>query len=262
MEDSTGIYTNSYTPRHLLESSVPPSGLVTTNTYDAIGRRIQMRDGDGGTTTFQYDAVGRLAEMNRDGSRTTITYDAINRTMTKTLPNNAVASFSYDAASRQILLYNKNSNNNRISEFRFTYDDAGNQISVRQQVRTQFPVRVTWIYDSSFQLIQEHRSGVSGYQTTFTYDNNGNRLVKKVNGTMTTSTFDAGDQLINSVDSTGVTTYSFDANGNQSLSVSPVGGRTTNSWGYENQVELVELPSGDRVTAIYNADNRRVEELS
>jgi hypothetical protein len=38
----------------------------------------------------------------------------------------------------------------------------------------------------------------------------------------------------------------------------PAGGRTTDTWGYENQTTLVQLPGGARVTMAYNADNRRV----
>jgi YD repeat-containing protein len=91
---------------------------------------------------------------------------------------------------------------------------------------------------------------------------NGNRLVKNADGSITTSTFDGADQLIDSVDSTGTTSYSFDDNGNLSLAVSPTGERTTRTWGYENQVELVRLPNGQLVTASYNADNRRVQKLT
>ena len=118
------------------------------------------------------------------------------------------------------------------------------------------------MYDSVYQLKQEHRSGVDSYQTTFTYDANGNRLVKEVDGALTTSTFDGADQLINSKDSAGITTFSYDVNGNQALTLSPASERTTRTWGYENQVHLVELPSGNVVTATYNADNRRVEEIT
>ena len=225
MEDSSGAYTYTFDSRNFLASSsaklgtiIVSTGFVVSNTYDAVGQRTEMRDADGGITTFRYDAIGRTEGVVLDGNRTTISYDAVNRVTTKVLPNNTIASFSYDAASRQKLLYNKKSGGTRISEFQFTYDDAGNQVSVREQTPLQFVhVRVTWIYDESYQLVQEHRSGASGFQTTFTYDDNGNRLVKEVDGVLTTSTFDGADQLISSVDSTGITTYSFDQNGNQAL---------------------------------------------
>ena len=147
---------------------------------------------------------------------------------------------------------------NNISSFEFTYDGAGNRISVLEHDGD----RVTWSYDRVYQLTKDDRSGPNSYQRQFTYDANGNRLVKNVDSSLTTSTFDGADQLINSQDSAGLTTYTYDANGNQSLVVSPADERTTSTWGYENQVELVELPSGQVVTSTYNADNRRVQKLT
>jgi RHS repeat-associated protein len=73
---------------------------------------------------------------------------------------------------------------------------------------------------------------------------------------------DGSERLLKSTDSSGVTNYSYDDNGNQSLSVSPSGARTTSTWGYENQVGLVALPSGQLVTSTYNADNRRVSKAN
>lgn len=226
-----------------------------------------MTDAGDGRMTYLYDDAGRLAEMvSTDGSRTTFSYDAINRPTIKELANGTRASYTFDAASRLLLHANETSANNRISEFQFTYDDAGNRLSVLEQMghgaSAQPPVRVTWTYDSIYQLEQEHRSGVDGYQTTFTYDSNGSRLVKILDGSRTTATYDASDQVTNSKDSTGITTYSFDANGNLSLAISPAGDRTTRIWGYENQVVLVELPRDQVVTASYNADNRRVQKLN
>ena len=68
--------------------------------------------------------------------------------------------------------------------------------------------------------------------------------------------------MVNSVDISGNTVYTFDDNGNQSLSVSPFGERTSRTWGYENEVKLVELPNGQIVTSYYNADNRRTRKES
>ena len=196
--------------------------------------------------------------LSIDGSRTTFSYDSANRPVLDESANGTSASHTYDAANRLVTLVNLKSDEKGISNFEFTYDAAGNRISVKEKKNN----RVTWTYDSIYQLTQEQRSGVEGYQTTYIYDSNGNRLVKNVDGSITTSTFDGADQLINSRDSTGLTTYSYDANGNQSLAVSPAGERSTSTWGYENQVELVKLPSGQVVTTTYNADNRRVSKLT
>jgi YD repeat-containing protein len=47
--------------------------------------------------------------------------------------------------------------------------------------------------------------------------------------------------------------------GNQQIEIPAAGNRTTTTWNYENQPTAYRLPSGSRVTMLYNGDNRRVE---
>jgi hypothetical protein len=42
----------------------------------------------------------------------------------------------------------------------------------------------------------------------------------------------------------------------------PLASAQQEPWGYENQVELVQLPDGKFVNTPYNADNRRVQKLT
>ena len=50
----------------------------------------------------------------------------------------------------------------------------------------------------------------------------------------------------------------FDAAGNQQIERAP-SGTTTNVWNYENQMTLVQMPNGSRVTMAYNANFRRTK---
>ena len=259
MKDSTGEYSYQYSSLNQMLVASQPSGLSTTYAYDAVGNRQFMSDAKGGKVTYYYDAANRLERMTSiDGSRTTFSYDSANRPALDESANGTSASHTYDAANRLVTLVNLKSDEKVISSFDFTYDDAGNRISMLELGGD----RVTWSYDLIYQLTKDERSVTVAYARNFTYDANGNRLVKNVDGSITTSTFDGADQLINSRDSAGLTTYTYDANGNQSLAVSPAGERSTSTWGYENQVELVKLPSGQVVTTTYNADNRRVSKLT
>ena len=86
--------------------------------------------------------------------------------------------------------------------FAYDYDAAGNCTSVLESSGD----RVTWTYDAANRLTREERSGASGYDTTYTYDALGNRLVKEASGALTTSTYDLANQLETSEDSSGVTT--------------------------------------------------------
>jgi YD repeat-containing protein len=63
--------------------------------------------------------------------------------------------------------------------------------------------RVTWTYDATDRLTREQRSGPSAYDTTYTYDPLGNRLVKDASGALTTSTYDLANQLVTSQDANG-----------------------------------------------------------
>ena len=64
-------------------------------------------------------------------------------------------------------------------------------------------------------------------------------MEKTSSGNPTTYTYDIANQLKTSADASGTTNYVFDANGNQRTTQSPVGQRTTNSWGYENELRGV-----------------------
>ena len=63
-----------------------------------------------------------------------------------------------------------------------------------------------------------------------------NRLEKTSSGNRTTYTYDIANQLKTSADASGSTNYVFDANGNQGITQSPVGQRTTNSWGVRERI--------------------------
>jgi YD repeat-containing protein len=97
-------------------------------------------------------------------------------------------------------------------------------------------------YDAARQLAGERRGGKSCYRHTFTYD--------------------AANQLRHTLGDSARTAFTFDANGNQQVTRDPNGDRTTNVWDYENKLALTQLPSGARVTALYNPDGLRVDEDS
>ena len=121
--------------------------------------------------------------------------------------------------------------------------------------------RVSWSYDATHQLTAEHRSGIHAYGQTFTYDALGNRLTKEAEGARTTSTYDAASQLVTSCGVSGITTYTF-ANGNQCIVEEPSGDRTTSVWNYDNRQTLVCYANSHRVTMAYNAAARRIEKTT
>lgn len=134
----------------LLRTELEIRGSRITYGYDADGNRETTQDSNGGWVTNSYDANGRLESMVQiDDSRTTFSYDDAGRSTEKVLPNDTKTSCAYDTASRLTVHANKTSANQRISEFQFTYDDSGNQVSLLVQkgfgATTQPAVRITWM---------------------------------------------------------------------------------------------------------------------
>jgi len=159
---------------------------------------------------------------------------------------------TYDAAGRNTEVHNVSSIDVTLSRFNYSYDAAGNKVQVLEHSGDV----VTWSYDATYQLTREHRSGIHGYDTAYTYDAAGNRTVKTDGAVRVTSVYDAANQLLTSVDSTGVTTYTHDAAGNRTVKDSP-SGLTTYDWNADGRLVRIEAP-GIAVTNLYNADRKRV----
>jgi hypothetical protein len=84
-------------------------------------------------------------------------------------------------------------------------------------------IRTTWSYDTTYQLVNEHRTaaGPAEYNITYTYDPVGNRLVMTAAGALTTYAYDAANQLQTLMEASGTTTFTFDASGNQQIEKGP-----------------------------------------
>ncbi len=63
------------------------AGNVTSITYDALGRKIQLTDPDMGTWSYGYNAASNLlTQTDAKGQTVQFTYDALNRVATKSYP--------------------------------------------------------------------------------------------------------------------------------------------------------------------------------
>ena len=214
-----------------------------------------MTNPDGGRFSYVFDAAGRVGLLvNPQVDRTSYAYDAAGRRTLKKLSNGTRASLVYDAADRMTRLANLGPGGTTLSSFAYTYDNVSNRMHVAESNGD----RVTWVYDALDQLIAERRSGANAYANTCTYDAARNRRSQNTNGSLSTYAYDVDLQVRYLLSPAGRTTYLFDANGNQTLVISPSGGRTTTTWDYENLPTTYKLAAGGRVTSVYNGDARRV----
>ena len=152
-----------------------------------------MVDPDGGRTTYAYNAAGRMSWLeNWLNERTTWAYDNLGRSTEQQLASGSKATYTYDGAGRLVRLANFTSAGTIISSFDYSCDNVGNRATVVESNGD----RVTWSYDNTYQVTREQRSGAHSYDSTFTYDAVGNRLVQQDSGTLTTYTYLCPCQLV------------------------------------------------------------------
>jgi RHS repeat-associated protein len=155
------------------------SGTIAAFTYtlDAVGNRLAMRDLEG-TTTYGYDALYRLVQVTYpDGERVDYAYDRVgNRTAMTSTVSGAIL-YTYDAGDR-LLTAGSDS---------FGWDANGRQVTRTFGVDT-----ATYTFDPLDRLTQV----VSGTTTVlFTYNGDGVRVGKSVDGTGTQYVQDVGAPL-------------------------------------------------------------------
>ena len=84
-------------PASITASMTTSDDVVTTFTYDNLGRRTAINDPSAGTRSFVYNNDGTLySETDADGRSTTMTYDANLRLSTKTTPQQTYT-YSYNS---------------------------------------------------------------------------------------------------------------------------------------------------------------------
>jgi len=205
-----------------------PSGVISSFDYtmDAVGNRTRVVEADGDVIDYTYDALYRLIEVDEqlrvdfnsdcvvniidiqastaawgtadptfdlDGSgqvnaddvmgvsnrwretceRATYTYDPMGNRLSLITPSGTLT-YTYDAADRLLSISDGTT---------FTWDNNGNQLSKGS---------TTYTYDTTNQLTQV----VNGATTVqFTYDGDGKRTRKTVNGIATSYTYDASAGL-------------------------------------------------------------------
>jgi RHS repeat-associated protein len=256
MQDANGRTTFAYDAAQRLASVVNPALKRITYGYDGASERTLLIEPGSGRFSYTWDVVGRIDHLiNPQANRTTWTYDAANRTTAQRLANGIRVSYGYDDADRLLKLANIKSDGTTISSFYYALDSVGN----RTRVVEFSGDRVTWVYDNTYQLKRETRSGLNSYDITYSYDPAGNRKTMLTGGVTTTYTCDAANQLNSYQDNTGTTNISYDTNGNQTGKIAVGGGRTTNTWDFENRLTKVVLPAGTRNTFVYDADGKRVQ---
>jgi RHS repeat-associated protein len=253
IQDRTGVTTYSYDNAGRQTAVAYGSNKALTYSFDASGNRTLMIDSDGGHTTYTYDMQNRLSLIiNPYNEYTTHTWDALDRELLKTHANAMTVSHTYDDAGRETLLQNIGSTGIAVGIYTATYDAVGNRLSVLEFEGNS----CNYSYDAVNQLTSERRTGSLAYNTTYTYDGLGNRLVKYDSGKLTTYTYNAASAQILAVPTTGLpTTTTYDSNGN--VTTDQTGTTiTTYTWDGDNRMTAFDI-GGSVSTFAYSSDGLR-----
>jgi YD repeat-containing protein len=120
---------------------------------------------------------------------------------------------------------------------------------------------VSYSNDASSQLTNEQRTGTDAFNTTYSYDPLGNRLLQTANGLVTTRTSNAANAQMVSISPSGArTTSTFDANGNL-LQENTGGALVSYSWDPENRLLSYESAAANE-TYQYSQDGLRKKKVN
>ena len=224
-----------YDANHSLLTLTGNDGQVlTTNTYDSMGRVATQSDGVAGRAPLRFS----YQQASLTGNIVT----------TATDKNGAVATYTFD--SNYNLLSKVDPLGHSTS---YTYDTAGNVLSQTDALGHA----VSFTYDKTGNVVQA--SDEAGKVTAFSYDGRNNLLsATDPRGGVTTRTYDVNSNLLSLTDELGrTTTWGYDANSLPLTQTLPRGG--VFSFAYAGGlVSAATDPAGVVVQFGYDANGRRL----
>lgn len=175
---------------------------IYTYTYDLAGNQATKHEiingVEKGTTVYAYDVLNRLEQVTEPNGRVTIyTYDAAGNRETETVTQNGQAIeniYAYNEQNRLTGITTKT--NGTVTETTaYTYDNNGNQLTVTKNGQ----LITTNTYDVFNQLTGTVQNGTT---VTNTYNGEGLRVAKQVNGVKTQYLYEY-DKVVLEVDGQG-----------------------------------------------------------
>ncbi|WP_426213700.1 RHS repeat-associated core domain-containing protein [Mesorhizobium abyssinicae] len=230
-------------------------GFVTTvNSVNGRGQPTEVEDANGLVTSLTYDAVGRVISTVSDPSgvaaETTIEYDNAGNTTKVTRPDGSFLQMAYDDNSRVASITNALGDN-----IQFTYDTMGNVTS--RKAYNGFPqLFFQWqqAFDELGRVIELTGAGPASW--AYGYDKANNLTsVTDPNGNAASMAYDGLDRLITFVDERASITRSTYGDTDQPATTtdpnSVVTSYVRNGWG-----EAIQEQSNDIGAIVYQRNQK------
>jgi RHS repeat-associated protein len=247
-------------------ATIDANGNPTDYTYDALNRRISVKDAQSALTLTGYDKVGNVLSvtdaLNRItsyaydaldrqtvvtdalGHTSTTAYDAVGNAIATTDALNRTTSYSYDNLNRQILTKDALNQTQSVS-----YDKVGNVLRTTDELG-----RITsYGYDTLNR--QTSITDPLLHTSTTSYDTEGNvTSTTDALGNITRYLYDRNNRQIQAIDAKlGVTKTSYDRVGNVASITDSVNNVT--SYGYDALDRLITDTNQLGKTRTYSYDN-------
>jgi YD repeat-containing protein len=247
--------TYTYTAAGYLASVTNPVGLLTTvNTLNTRGQPTQITDANGVITTMTYDGMGRLLTTNVNPgatvATTTLAYDAVGQVTRITRPDGSYFEYIYDCARRVTSV-----TSNTLEKIEYTYDLMSNVASTTVKSAAGAIVKSqTAAFDELGRMLKS--IGAGGQTTTYAYEKNSNlKSVTDPRGKLYSYSYDAVNRLIQELDPNGsAVNYTKDTRGVTTAYADPR--PLTTAYVYNGFRELIRQASPDSGTTDYVRDNR------
>ncbi len=168
MTDESGTSDYSYDQNNRLTEIKKNGADQISYAYDQIGNVTKVTDLKGYEVGYTYDKSSRMETVTYGGKTTTYSYDDNGRRSSVTYEGGVSENYTYDKDNRLIKLTNAKQNGGSISEYSYTYDLAG-----RQLTKTDLYGTTSYEYDKAGRI---SKVATSGKTTIYSYDKAGNRI--------------------------------------------------------------------------------------
>lgn len=255
MRDGTGHTLWQYDGADRLTNIDSPQGSLLYD-YDAANRRKFVQVFGTRNWAYGYDSGNRMTSLtNPFGETTRFGYDEVNHLTTQKNSTNLITRYDYD-------------NNSRVTSVKwgpvedptrngFQSYEYGDNVNLTKRTDSDGSI-TTYGYDGADQLIDEVRQGgpaaLLPFHVAYTYDHNGNRMTRTLNGATDTYVYYPNSDRLQHTNSKS---YAYDSNGNVTA-VAGGGQTTTLSYTPDNRVASIRYPSGASNAFYYNGLGLRV----